>query len=335
MFKKKYFVVWVLLALFVTGLYFIKFAQNYPRLITGNYPRDLFGVTYSKKFATEIGLDWRQAYLDILDELQVKQVRLPIYWDDIEKTEGQYDFSDYDYLLAEGARRKVKFVASIGWRLPRWPECHAPAWVDNSSNSPETQDQVLAMLTTTVKHFQANPEIVYWQVENEPLLNSFGECPNSDVNFLQREVDLVKSLDSRPVIVSGSGEMSSWVTEGKIGDIFASTLYRVVWNNFFGYFRYPFPTWYYNLKAKFAGIEPARRWIIELQAEPWSAHGSLRDISVAEANKSFSLEQFKANVQYAVDLNFSKNYLWGAEWWYLQKQKGNSEYWEFAKTLFP
>ena len=88
------------------------------------------------------------------------------------------------------------------------------------------------MLEKTVNHFKDRSEIIYWQVENEPLLDIFGICPKSDIEFLQKEVDLVRSLDDRKIIITASGEASFWERESKISDIFGTTLYRTVWNKY-------------------------------------------------------------------------------------------------------
>jgi hypothetical protein len=47
-----------------------------------------------------------------------------------------------------------------------------------------------------------------------------------------------------------------------------------------------------------------------------------------------SVEQFKANLQLAINLDFNRTYVWGAEWWYWQKKYGNPEYWRIAEGLF-
>ncbi len=294
---------------------------------------EFFGVTFSKKYATEIGLNWRELYFAILDDLKAKHVRLPIYWDEIEKEKGVFDYSDYDFMISEGAKRNVHFVINIGWRLPRWPECHAPAWT-NQEDITEVQARTLVMLEKTVKRYQDNPAILYWQVENEPFLDTFGICPPSDEAFFAKEVALVKSLDKRPVIVSGPGELNMWRQEAKYGDIFGTTMYRVVWNKVIGYMRYPIPAWFYPLKAWFVGIPADKRIIAELQAEPWVPQGKIIYLSPGEAQYSFSLDQFKSNLQYALDTKFKKAYLWGVEWWYWQYKHGDKSFWELAKTLF-
>jgi len=325
---------WLIIIVLLTIIYFFKLANNYPspqRTLT--YPNGFFGVTFSKEFSTKLGLKWKEVYLAILDDLKVKEIRIPIYWDEIETTQGVFNFSDYDYIFKEGAKRNVKFIANIGWRLPRWPECHAPNWT-RRDNVTETRAETLVMLDKVVRHYRHNKAIVAWQVENEPLLNSFGVCPPSNEAFLKQEIKLVRSLDSRPIIISATGELSSWGKEAKLADIFGSTVYRVVWGRQFGYIRYPIPAWFYRFKANLAGIPAGKRIIIELQAEPWVSSGSMVDLSKSEANKSFNIRQFKANLQYAININFRKTYLWGVEWWYWQYKNGDPSYWELARTLF-
>lgn len=333
--KRRWIKVWY--ALLVLGLifyfYFFKVANNYPWKQDLQYKPGFFGVTFSTKFCSEIGLDWKETYLAILDDLKVKEIRLPIYWDQIEKTKGVYDFSDYDYIIQEGAKRNVNFIVNIGWRLPRWPECHAPEWAVKKSLA-STQAQTLKMLEAVVDHYKDSEAISAWQLENEPFFDFFGVCPPSDEDFFKRELAVVKKTGSRPVVVSATGELSWWKREAKYGDIFGSTLYRVVWGPYTGYIRYPIPAWFYRLKAQLAGIKPENRLIIELQAEPWVPYGNIIYLSPEEIDKSFSLKQFKANLQYAINVNFERTYLWGVEWGYYQYKNGNKSYWEFARTIF-
>lgn len=314
-------------------IYFFKVSNNFPLKQDLKHAPDYFGVTFSTKFCKELGLDWKEVYLASLDDLQVKEIRLPIYWDEIEKEKGVFDFSQYDYMLQEGAKRNVKFIVNIGWRLPRWPECHAPEWASNKSLV-DTQVGTIVMLQNVVNHYKDNPAIVAWQLENEPFFDAFGVCPPSDEAFFKRELGAVKALDKRPVMVSATGEMSLWHKEAKYGDLFGSTVYRVVWGKYTDYIRYPIPAWFYRLKAYLAGIKPENRYVVELQAEPWVPNGNMIYLPRNEADKSFNIDQFKANLQYAININFKKTYLWGLEWWYYQYKNDDKSYWELARTLF-
>lgn len=291
-----------------------------------------WGITFSKKFASSLGLDWRETYIALLDEMGVKTIRLPIYWDNIEHEEGVLNFADYDWMFDEGAKRGVKFIPVIGRRVPRWPECHVPEWSKNYSEG-DLRIKIERMLRNTVKRYRDRKEIIAWQLENEYFLDSFGECPPGDLNVLKKEFALVKSLDRRPIIITGSGELSDWSRESSLGDAFGATLYRVVWSQYLGYTSYPWPPQVYTTKAYMANLDLNNAYIAELQAEPWAPNSTLDKLPDKEKLKSFSIEDFKANLQYAANTQFKQVWLWGAEWWYMEKIRGNSAYWDLAKTL--
>jgi hypothetical protein len=326
-----WFITLSLLILFL--IYIFKIAHHYPNDIDLQSEPGLFGTTFSTKFSEELGLDWKEVYLATLDELGAKQIRIPVYWDEIEKEENTFDFSDYDYILEEGSRRHVKFIISIGRRIPRWPECHAPAWINLKSDI-GARVATLEMIKEVVNRYKNNPSIEYWQIENEAFLGTFGVCPSFDSGFLDQEVGLVRSLDNRKIMITASGELGTWSKEAKIGDIFGSTLYRTVYNSWFGFLKYPLPTSYYKVKAKWAGIKPENFMVAELQAEPWVAQGNMTQLTEKQIKKSMSIDQFKANIQYAIDLKPTRIYFWGSEWWYFQKKFGNPEYWRIASELF-
>ena len=119
-------------------------------------------------------------------------------------------------------------------------------------------------------------------------------------------------------MITGSGELSDFKREARLGDYFGSTLYRTVWSPYVGYLHYPWPPSLYFAKAQYAGLKPSQMIIAELQAEPWAPNSTLDKLPAAESNKSFTAGDFKGNLSYAADTHFSRVYLWGAEWWYMQ-----------------
>jgi len=284
-----------------------------------------WGAAFSKNFANDLGLNWRETYLAILDDLKVKYLRLPVYWPDIEPQKNNYVFSDYDWMLKEAEKRNVKLVLVIGRKLPRWPECHEPEWIKSQDSRLKTQD-LLKYIKVVVNRYKENPALYVWQVENEPFLD-FGECPKLDVEFLDKEIDLVRSLDSKhQILVTDSGELGLWLKAAKRGDIFGTTIYRVVWSKYLGYIRYDLflPPQFFWLKANLARLfYPGKPIIVsELQAEPWKEEG-------------MDLKQFSKNIEFAKKVGFPEVYLWGTEWWYWLKVKHQDpSFWEFAKKIF-
>jgi hypothetical protein len=112
-----------------------------------------YGVTYSPKYATELELDWQEAFLASLNDLKVKNFRFMAYWDEIETIPGQYDFSQIDWLLEKTDAFGAKVIVVVGRRQPRWPECHQPEWVEDLSLVGQ-QAEELVMLKETVNHLK-------------------------------------------------------------------------------------------------------------------------------------------------------------------------------------
>ncbi|MBI4037028.1 beta-galactosidase, partial [Candidatus Daviesbacteria bacterium] len=280
--------------------------------------------------------DPHTVFLAILDDLKVKNLRLPVYWDKIEPKQGSFDFSSIDQQLNEAKKRGVKIVLVVGRKLPRWPECFEPGWT-NALDQKQYEISILDMVGKSVDHFKGRDEIVAWQVENEPMFN-FGICQKVDKKLLTQEIDLVRSKDKRPIILTDSGELGFWTYQLKMSDIMGTTLYRRVWGPIFGLTDYPLPPLFYRLKAALLTklVAPHSKGVIisELQAEPWPPGTPLTRVDIDEQVNMFDINEFKKTVAFAARTGFKEDFLWGAEWWYFMKEKGHPEYWNFAKTLF-
>ena len=111
------------------------------------------GITFSKSYAQQLDLNWQEAYLSLLDDLQIKNVRLVAQWNEVEPTFLEYDFVDLDWQIKEAKKRGVEVVLAIGRRTPRWPECHDPLWLENLDVKKVEQEQ-LRMVEDVVEHFK-------------------------------------------------------------------------------------------------------------------------------------------------------------------------------------
>ena len=300
-----------------------------------------WGVDFSQMQAESLGLNWKQMYSEMIDGLGVKNIKIHTQWDWIEGEKGNYYFDDVDWQLNQAKLNGVKIIYVVGMKSGRWPECHIPDWAKNLSEQ-EQKDVTLSYIKTVVERYKNNSAISYWQVENEPLFK-FGECPGwyyKDDSFLKQEVAFVKSLDPfRKIIVSDSGEMSSWFDAAKIGDIVGTTMYRGAWahisNNLGFYYHYLFSPVFYSRKAllikKIFGKDVI---CVEFQAEPWASK-PFNDVPLTEQNKTMNLQIFKDNVKYVKATGFDTVYFWGVEWWYWLKTTQNQPaIWNEAKILF-
>lgn len=293
-----------------------------------------FGISFVDHHARSLELDWKETYLAILDDLGVKKLRLGAYWNFIEKSPGEFDFSDLDYQIQEAQKRDVEVILSFGIKAPRWPECFIPEFYLDDKE--ERENKLLEYEKILIERYKNYENISYWQVENEPFLPFFGECPPGaiDANLVDREIAQTRELDpSREIIVTDSGELSLWHEAAKRADVFGTTLYRTIYKEPFGYVTYPVGPNFFRIKALIIKYFSNQDDIIvsELQAEPWGP-GWILHISLEEQFKSMNPEIFKEIVEYTKKTKFEAAYFWGAEWWYwLKTEKGEDEMWEAAK----
>ena len=295
-----------------------------------------YGVTFSKKQAEDLGLDWQEMYKALFDDLEVKKIRLSAYWDEIEPENNKFDWSDLDWQVKQASYAGAEIILAVGYRLPRWPECHYPEWVEKLDKNTK-DEELLSYITAVIGHYKENTNIIAWQVENEPFLPHFGECPVPDKELLDNEIRLVKMLDARPIIMTDSGELSVWVPAAKRADIFGTTMYRDTYSKQLErYIHYPLEPGFFRFKKNITRFftRPEKWIVIELQAEPWGPE-PFQNLSKEEREKTMNLEKFKEIIEFSSKTGFSEFYLWGVEWWYWEREvNGDGGLWEEARILF-
>ncbi len=323
------------------GIFFLA-VIGYARSLPADENRPItWGLTYSAKFANQLGLDWQKTYEKILSELKPGKIRLIAYWDEVEKQRGVFDFSKTDWLIQKTEEFNTPVILAVGLKVPRWPETHAPDWA-KLIPAEDRENALREYLKKIIERYKNKPVIEIWQIENEPFL-WFGERLERGEDFLAKEISLVKSIDNtRPVLITDGGEFGLWYKAVGFGDIFGTTMYRNVYTEVLGWLignvNYPFSPGYFKLKEKvvrFLSRNYDKKFIVvELQAEPWS-NITLEKTACDEQVKLFSLNYFADTIKYAKETGFSEYYLWGAEWWYFVKERcDDSSYWDFTKTIF-
>lgn len=299
-----------------------------------------WGVTFSSKYAAQLGVDPHAALDAIMSDINPRKLRLVAYWDEIERTRGQYDFSDLDWQLEHARRDGTEIILALGLKVPRWPECFVPKWAADLEVE-EREDALRVYMKALVERYKNDEHIKVWQVENEPFLR-FGMCIERGADFLEKEVLAVRSVDTkRPVLTTDSGEFGTWLRAASFGDMFGTTMYRKVYppsiGHITGAIEYPIGPSFFRAKEKIARLITRNYTksyiVIELQAEPWGVY-ELPKLPYEEHIRLFPVSYFREVIQYARDTGFSEYYLWGAEWWYFAKEKhDNSAYWDEAKML--
>lgn len=321
----------LIMLLLTSGLLFWLAQKPKPEQIT-------YGMSFNTLYARELGLDWREVYDAILDELGVRHLRLAAHWPMVEPSPDEYNFTELDYQIARAETVGAEVVFAVGRRLPRWPECHVPGWAAERSWD-EQKAELREYIEAVVNRYKDSPAIAYWQVENEPYLAVFAKehCNELDEAFLVEEIELVRNLDpSRPVLVTDSGNLGLWAGAYKHGDAFGTSVYVYFWNPELGQFRTAIQPWFYRVKEKLIklwyGDKPT--FLIELSAEPWLVE-PIMNVPIKTQFSRMDVAKFDEIIMYAERTRYEYQYLWGGEWWYWLTKQGEPAMWERGKALFP
>jgi len=296
-----------------------------------------YGISFSRFHTDELKLDWEETYLALLNDLGVRDFRFSAHWPLTEPKEGKYNFSELDFQMREAKAKDATVILAVGRRLPGWPECHVPEWAKDLSWE-EQQTRILKLIEIVINRYKTYDNILYWQVENEVFLTGFSRsnCGAFDRNFLQKEIDLVRSLDTRPVLATDSGELGTWYGAYKAGDVFGTSMYLYIWPRSLGFpIRYPIPPAFFRIKHNIItwlfGTKPSI--VIELSTEPWLLQ-PIVDTPMDVLLRRMGLDKFNEMITFSSKTGFDTFYLWGAEWWYWMKLNGHPEFWERAQQIY-
>lgn len=282
-----------------------------------------FGVSFSIKQCRNFKVDPKATLDWLINEAGFRRFRLMSYWNEIEKEPGVYNFKEIDQQLA--AIKKVGGVVTfcLGARQPRWPENHWPDW---AWSLPKHQRDLalLKFVALVVERYKDRPEIINWQLENEALLEEFGERPEVDRRRLYEEYELAKTIDPRrPVIMTTS---TSWgiPIRKPIPDVVGFSFYNIVFDKN-AYRRSLYQPFVFRLRAwliKLIHRKPS--FIHELQCEPWGPK-AIWEMSREEQDRSMSLDQIRKNIAYAKQTSLYPIDLWGGEWWFWLAKNGDEK----------
>jgi hypothetical protein len=299
----------------------------------------ILGVSFSIKAANELGLDWKKTYLSLLDEVQVKQVRLMSYWDLGEPANNEYMFDDLDWQIDQANRHNVSVSLAVGQRQPRWPECHIPSWTDEVDEATRN-NELLEYIEIVVNRYKDNPAVTSYQVENEAANSNFGICPDYNEDLLEQEIKLVKRLDTDADVITNVGDQLGFITGGpaeyadKVGFSIYHNAYTEVFGRQLGY-RFFLPShWHSGRAALIEGGLGKPVLVHELQAEPWGPRAT-QDLTIEEQDRSMSADRIRSQVEFAKQSGIKEIYLWGGEWWYWRHTKFDDDYlWQTVKDIY-
>jgi hypothetical protein len=328
---KKTLIVVLAFILIIGAVLFLLARKPVPEKIT-------YGMSFNVPYALELGLDPLTVLDAMIGDLGVRNFRIAAHWNLVEPRNDVYDFEYMDAQLDRIEKSGGTAVVAIGRRLPRWPECHAPEWARALEWNLQ-KEEIKEYITDVVTRYRDSSAITYWQVENEPYLSVFAteHCGDElDEAFLKEEIELVRSLDpTRPILVTDSGNLGTWAGAYTNGDAFGTSVYVYFWNPELGQFRTVLPPWFYRVKENVMKLfyGEKKTFLIELSLEPWLVE-TVTSVPLDVQFSRMDVEKMQAILEYARDTRFDTQYLWGAEWWYWLKEKGDDSFWNEGKKVF-
>ncbi len=290
-----------------------------------------FGLSFSLKQCRNFKIDPKKTLDWLIKDAGFRRFRLMSYWDEHEKEQGKYDFSELDWQVQKIADAGGVITLCLGARQPRWPENHWPEWAWKLTKEERTE-ALLKFIEAVVERYKNKPAVISYQLENEALLKSFGLRGEFDRGRLIREFNLVKQLDSsRPIIMTVSDQWGlPW--RRPLPDIVGFSYYHITHGQK-GYQSAHHYGWLHRARKTLIKLFKNRPvFIHELQLEPWGPT-AIWKMSKAEQDKSMSAEQIKRNLQLAKTTKLYPIDLWGGEWWYWRLAKQNDpSVWKIIKT---
>lgn len=297
-----------------------------------------WGVSFIPDYAESLGLNPQQTMTALL-KIGVRHFRLTSYWNIGEPTPGHYNFHQLDWEFAKAEQYHAKILLTVGLRQPRWPECHAPSWVNTSGPMKQWLPQLEHYMTAVVNRYKNSPSLSAYQVENEYFLHGFGSCTNYSAQRLISEYNLVHRLDPKhPIVVSRSNNAIGFPLGQPQPSLFGISIYRKQWKQTMDrYYHYPLPAWFYGFLAGVQEIFLHKNMIIaELQAEPWPPHSApITKTSLKVQDQTMNAQLLKRRFNFAQKTGMHTAYLWGAEYWYYRLVKlHDPSVWNIAKAEF-
>jgi hypothetical protein len=323
------------------------------------------GVSFSPWRAGYLGLDPHRAFSRLL-ALHFRVIRLSTYWDEV----SQNGYGQLDWMMNEAKRAHQPIVLTVGMKALGWPEFFIPASAVPASGLRQGQDvasdsslrdAALEFVDDTVLRYRDNPEVVAWQIENEPFNRAGPQRWWIDAEFLRDEMISVRQLDShrRPLIVNAFShfnllfdqasarqgfDLRQWLgfdadsaeRDGLAalsrGDVLGLDVYTAIGYQFLGqkHMSQADSDWPDRLARvrDLAKQQGKQAWITEAQAEPWESTPTTT--ANPKSTSPAAIRSIFANLK---DAGFTTVLFWGSEYWLWRQDHGDPRWVETIKAI--
>lgn len=324
--------------------------RNIPSSVANDRPIRL-GTSFARWRAEDLGLDYRRAFTR-LSQLGFDLVRLSTSWLEID----QFGYEHLDWLIQEAGRLGQRVVLTVGMKALGWPEFYLPAPL---SAQLEPRELVLHHLARTIERYRSCPQLVAWQIENEPFNRSGPASRTIRRSLVRAEAALAKRLDpGRPIMITTFAHFDAGLDRSS--SRFQKTWQRRLWlavpperealavlrrNDILGLDVYRSiggrtqdRSWVAQASAdqletvarwqRVARRQHKRFWISEAQAEPWeptrATHGDPVSVQPDDVRDLF---QRLSSLQPEAIL------LWGSEYWLWREENGDPRWADVVRRL--
>ncbi len=319
------------------------------------------GVSFSQHRASQLDLNSREAFGHVLD-MHFKVIRLGVYWTDVAES----GYTETDWQMKQAAAAGQPIVLTVGMKSLGWPEFYIPPQYTPSAGDGEDVSQdstlragVLDFVAQAVNRYRAYPNIVAWQVENEPFNPSGPHRWWIGRDLVLQESAAVRALDQRPQIVNVFGHFNmqldqassrNGVTLGSLlgfdsnsaerdslgvlqpGDILGSDVYTRIGYQFLGQRQVATADsdWDDHVAQWHAAAEAQgkRAWVTEMQAEPWEV-----DSTTLANPRTFAPADMQRMFHDLKSAGSTTVLLWGVEYWLWRAQNGDSSWLDAAGQI--
>lgn len=319
------------------------------------------GVSFSQHRAWSLHLDSRATFQQLLD-MHFKVVRLGVYWSDVAES----GYTETDWQLKQAAAAGQPVVLTVGMKSLGWPEFYIPSQYEPAiaegqdvSQDSTLRTGVLDFVAQAVARYRAYPNIVAWQVENEPFNPAGPHRWWIGRELLLQESATVRTLDPRPQIVNVFGHFNMQLDQASSrnhmtlasllgfdsdsaerdslsvlqpGDILGTDVYTRIGYQFLGQNQIAtadsdwddhVAQWHAH-----AAAQGKHAWVTEMQAEPWEV-----DRSTIGSPKTFSPAAMTSMFSDLRGTGAQTVLLWGAEYWLWRAQNGDPSWLQAAQQL--
>ncbi len=166
-----------------------------------------YGFSFARRQCEWLGLDWKECFTKLNSNL-FPIVRLSIYWNEIEKEEGIYDFSLIKKEIELATELNKEIIVTVGMKAQRWPEFFIPVFLKEQidfrgdvSKNEKLKAKTLDFLNASLDELNGYKNIKYWQIENEPLDPQWPEGAFIGKDFLKEEIGIFHD-DSRKLMLN-------------------------------------------------------------------------------------------------------------------------------------